>query len=332
MGMMSEPLTNDLFPQALLTVTLQGPGDLEGFRRAARGLLAQQILPAQVVWHCSGWPAQDRLAAPPENHPAASDAPAVQVPPEFVALCESAILHADPRRFGLLYRLLWRLVHEPGLRHDPLDADLAEAQHMAQAVRDEMHSMKAFVRFHSVQDESFRNHPEGGPLHVAWVAPEHHIAPAMAAFFARRFAQMRWAILTPERSAQWDGARLHFGPGVHEADAPLPDAGEKRWLACYEHTFAPARLPGRGLQKSMPRRPRRKQPEAGRLYPLMSAAHQRNHHLVAQPATRMARRMPQPRAALAVPAQPQGAPVQLSLDGHSTSGNSSADTLQLLLI
>ncbi len=328
MGMMSDPLTNDLFPQALLTVTLQGPGDLEGFRRAARGLLAQQILPAQVSWHSTGLPVQDPLAAPPESHTAASDAPAVQVPPEFVALCESAILHADPRRFGLLYRLLWRLVHEPGLRHDPLDTDLVEAQHMAQAVRDEMHSMKAFVRFHRVQDESFRNHPEGGPLHVAWVEPEHHLIEVMAAFFARRFAQMRWAILTPERSAQWDGARLHFGPGVREADAPLPDAGEKHWLACYEHTFEPARLPGRSLQKSMPRRPRRKLPEAVRLHPLASTAHQRNHHLAAQPATRMARRVPQPRAALAVPAQPQGAPAQLSLDEFAPS----PDALQPLLI
>ena len=327
MGMMSEPLTNDLFPQALAPVTLRGPTDLEGFRRAARSLLAQNILPAQVSWHSSNTPVHTLPALPPESH-AAGDAPAVQVPPEFVALCESAVLHSNPGRFALLYRLLWRLVHEPGLRHDPLDPDLAEAQHMAQAVRDEMHGMKAFVRFHSVQDESFRNHPEGGPLHVAWVEPEHHTAPAMAAFFARRFAQMRWAILTPGRSAQWDGARLHFGPGIKEADAPQPDAGEKRWLACYERTFAPARLPGRRVQKSMPRRSRRKLPETGRLHPLVSAAHQRSHHLNAQPATRMARRVAQPRAALAVPTQPQGAQAQLSLDELAPS----PDALQPLLI
>lgn len=326
MGMMSDPLTNDLFPQALLSVTLQGPGDLEGFRRAARGLLAQHILPAQVSWHSTE--AQDPLATLPDNPVAAGDAPAVQVPPEFVALCESAILHADPRRFGLLYRLLWRLVHEPGLRHDPLDADLVELQHMAQAVRDEMHSMKAFVRFHSVQDESFRNDPEGGPLHVAWIEPEHHLIEVMAAFFARRFAQMRWAILTPERSAQWDGARLHFGPGLKKADAPLPDASEKSWLSCYERTFEPTRPMGRSLPKAMPRRSRRQAPETGRLHPLVSAAHQRNHHLSAQPATRMARRMAQPRAALAVPAQAQGASAQRSLDELACS----PDALQPLLI
>ncbi|MDP3827347.1 MAG: hypothetical protein Q8Q74_12425, partial [Polaromonas sp.] len=36
MAKMSDPLTNDLFPQALLTVTLQGPGDLGACR--ARGV------------------------------------------------------------------------------------------------------------------------------------------------------------------------------------------------------------------------------------------------------------------------------------------------------
>ncbi|MDO9115641.1 MAG: TIGR03915 family putative DNA repair protein [Polaromonas sp.] len=310
MGMMSDPLTNDLFPQARLTVTLQGPGDLEGFRRAARSLLAQQIPPTQVSWHCSDVPPQHPPAEPPQNHAAAGDAPAVQVPPEFVALCESAILHRDPRRFELLYRLLWRLVHEPGLRHDPLDADRAEARRMAQEVRDEMHSMKAFVHFHSVQDESFRNHPEGGPLHVAWFESGHHIVQAVAPFLARRFAQMRWALLTPDISAQWDGAQLHFGPGASQEDAPSPDAGEKRWLRCYEHIFRPARRKRRAMPKDMQHR------------------YQRKHRQVAQPATRMARRVPQPRAALAVPAQPQGAPAQLSLDALDTS----PDALQTLLI
>lgn len=68
---------------------------------------------------------------------------------------------------------------------------------MAQAVRRDLHKMKAFVRFRSVHDERFRAHPEDGPLHVAWFEPEHHIVGAVAPFFARRFTQMRWAILTP---------------------------------------------------------------------------------------------------------------------------------------
>lgn len=53
MGVMSDPLTTDLFPQTLWPVMLHGPVDLEGFRRAARSLLARNLLPSQVSWHTS---------------------------------------------------------------------------------------------------------------------------------------------------------------------------------------------------------------------------------------------------------------------------------------
>ncbi|MDP2033658.1 MAG: UdgX family uracil-DNA binding protein [Polaromonas sp.] len=301
MGVMNDPLTNDLFPQALLPVTLQGPADLEGFRRAARALLAQHMLPEQVSWHSSDAPVQDlfasgiagAVAATTAIHKAAfNDAPPVSVPPEFVSLCETAILHSDPNRFGLLYRILWRLVHEPGLRHDPLDADRVKAQQMAQAVRRDMHKMKAFVRFRSVQDETFRNHPEGGPLHVAWFEPEHHIVEAIAPFFARRFTQMRWAVLTPERSIQWDGAQLSFGPGASKRDAPPPDAGEKLWLTYYEHIFNPARLKMKMMQKEMPRKYWHNLPEAALITPLAAGAHARSARMVDEVAAGPKRRLP----------------------------------------
>lgn len=325
MGVMNDPLTNDLFPQAALPVMLRGPADLEGFRRAARSLLASQILPSQVSWHTHDAVVQDLFAAPSDTPaPGSADAPAVQVPPEFVNVCESAILHSDPRRFGLLYRLLWRLIHEPELRHDPLDADMAEARRLAHAVRRDMHKMKAFVRFRTVQDDTFRNDPEGGPLHVAWFEPEHHIVEAVAPFFARRFAQMRWAVLTPEASAQWDGAQLQFGPGASKEDAPAPDAGEKLWLTYYQHIFNPARLKVRMMQKEMPRKYWRNLPEAVLIQPLVSAAHQRSSRMVAQPATRVARRLPQARAALAVAGnsvQTTDVQAQLSLDGLREATN-----------
>jgi probable DNA metabolism protein len=301
MGVMNDPLTNDLFPQALLPVTLQGPADLEGFRRAARALLAQHMLPEQVSWHSSDTPVQDlfasgiaeAVAATTAIHKAAfNDAPPVSVPPEFVSLCETAILHSDPNRFGLLYRILWRLVHEPGLRHDPLDADRVKAQQMAQAVRRDMHKMKAFVRFRTVQDETFRSNPQGGPLHVAWFEPEHHIVEAIAPFFARRFTQMRWAVLTPERSIQWDGAQLSFGPGASKSDAPPPDAGEKLWLTYYENIFNPARLKMKMMQKEMPRKYWHNLPEAVLIAPLSAGAHERSARMVDEVAAGPKRRLP----------------------------------------
>ncbi|RZJ26350.1 MAG: DUF4130 domain-containing protein [Haliea sp.] len=298
---MNDPLTNDLFPQALLPVTLQGPADLEGFRRAARALLAQQMLPEQVSWHSSDAPVQDlfasdvagAVAATTAIHNAAfSNAPPVSVPPEFVTLCETAILHNDPNRFGLLYRILWRLVHEPALRHDPLDADMVKAQHMAQAVRRDMHKMKAFVRFRTVQDETFRSNPEGGPLHVAWFEPEHHIVEAIAPFFARRFTQMRWAVLTPERSIDWNGAQLSFGPGASKSDAPPADAGEQLWLTYYENIFNPARLKMKMMQKEMPRKYWHNLPEAGLISSLAASAHERSAQMVDEAPVGLSRRMP----------------------------------------
>ncbi|MES2361423.1 MAG: TIGR03915 family putative DNA repair protein [Pseudomonadota bacterium] len=267
MGVMNDLLTNDLFPQALLPVTLQGPSDLEGFRRAARALLARQMLPEQISWHSSTGSTAQELPGDafdghtPAQHSSFSDAPAVGVPPEFLTLCQSVILHSDPNRFGLLYRILWRLAHEPGLRHDPLDADMASAREMALAVQQEIQRIKAFVHFRTVQDDIFKTHPESGLLHVAWLEPEHHIVEAVAPFFARRFAQMRWAILTPECSIQWDGTQLRFGPGAQKSEVPQPNAGQQHWLSCYQRVFKPTRQKRRVMKKGQPRRHWHNRPE-----------------------------------------------------------------------
>jgi len=281
MGVMNDLLTTDLFPQAVLPVALRGQADFEGFRRAARGMLAQNILPGQVDWHCDGAPLQAPQAAGTAHSPAFSDAPAVSVPPEFLALCQAAVMHRNPQRFQLLYRLLWRLVHEPELRHTPQDADMDQARRMADEVREDIRKMKAQLRFRSVQDDSFRARPQDGPLHVASYQPEHHILEAVAPFFARRFSLMRWAILTPEGSVESDClgpqdfaggsagdglTALRFGPGADPQSAPALDAGEQHWLAYYEQVFHPARLARRRmLQKQVaPPRYRKGRGLAGR--------------------------------------------------------------------
>ena len=306
MGVMNDLVTEDLFLSAEQpgadkqhSVMLQGPVDLPGFRRTARLLLAQQVAPECVSWHSSSTRVQD-LFAEPETTPLtmatsekkSADAPAINVPPEFLPLCQSVILHSDSNRFGLLYRLLWRLVHEPGLRHDPLDADRVRAEHLAQAVRRDMHKMKAFVRFTSVQDETFRSKPTVGPLHVAWFEPEHHIVEATAPFFARRFTQMRWAILTPEASIEWDGSKIRFGPGASKADAPPPDAGEQLWLTYYQHIFNPARLKLKMMQKEMPRKYWKNLPEARFISELTAQSSQRQATMIEQAPSTPRRRLP----------------------------------------
>jgi len=136
---------------------------------------------------------------------------------------------------------------------------------------------------------------------------------------------MRWALLTPQTSAQWDGAQLQFGPGANKSDAPPPDAGERLWLTYYQHIFNPARLKVKMMQKEMPRKYWRNLPEAELIQPLVSAAHQRNGRMLARPATRMERRMPQTRAERVAAAPAPGVQALLSLDDLNQATNSCRD-------
>jgi probable DNA metabolism protein len=211
--------------------------DLAGFREEACVLLRRQVPPEAVRWQTAQAQSGELFADPvrsgegrPRDMPKAASA---IVPASFLLLCEVVVLHHNPERFALLYRLLWRLVHEPGLRNDPVDPDMLQARRMAQTVRRDMHKVKAFLRFRPVED----GHPQ--PLQLAWFEPAHHIVEAVAPWFVQRFPQLRWAILTPERSVECDGRLLHFGPGLPRARAPTPDAAGDVWLSSYRSVLAP---------------------------------------------------------------------------------------------
>lgn len=100
--------------------------------------------------------------------------------------------------------------------------------------------MKAFVRFRLLTRE------DGTPLRVAWFEPEHYIVDAVAPFFVKRFANMRWSILTPKGCAHWLPAsddlpygRLHIGPAADAIRLPRRTVA-KPWLTYYASTFNPA--------------------------------------------------------------------------------------------
>ena len=272
---------------------LTGETDLEGFRRQARRLLAHGVPPEAVQW-TTREQARDLF----DNAEAVSSdgdsavATVAAVPSSFLALCDKVVQHREPQRFALLYRLLWRLAHEPALRHDPLDADMLRARDMAHAVARDIHKMRAFVRFRQVQDGD-----ADGAVHVAWFEPGHHIVQGNAQWFMRRFAQMRWAILTPDCCVQWrPGGPLDVSPGVARDQAPPADAGEQLWLTYYRSIFNPARLKLAMMQKEMPRKYWRNLPEAELIAPLAAMAQERSGRMIAQPPTETARRIePLPR-------------------------------------
>src|SRR5688572_16956525 len=107
------------------SVMLASAIDLDGFRRACRRLWAEQVEPSCVTWHTAEDAEADLFetaAGAPEEAPGrerAEVAP-VHAPAAFLPLAQSVVLHHDAGRFGLLYRLLWRLQVEPALRGDAL--------------------------------------------------------------------------------------------------------------------------------------------------------------------------------------------------------------------
>lgn len=213
---------------------LAGHTDLAGFRSEARQLLAQQVPPEAVAWQLVPPPdaytdPQLPQASRPRNVARAATA---IVPASFTRLCEFVVLHRDPQRFSLLYRLLWRLVHEPGLRNDPNDADMVQAQHMAHAVRRDIHKMKANLRMRALREG------DGRELQVGCYEPAHHVVEAVAPWLAKRLPAQRWVVFTPERSVRCEQGRLLFGPGVASRDLPGADAADADWLDCFERVFA----------------------------------------------------------------------------------------------
>ncbi|MEJ6021340.1 TIGR03915 family putative DNA repair protein [Ramlibacter sp. PS4R-6] len=216
----------------VMQARLASETDLAGFREEARALLAHQVPPDGVEWQTAHAQNAEFFSDPssPARKSTVNAASAI-VPASFLRLCEVVVLHHDPERFALLYRLLWRLVHEPSLRHDPVDADMQHAHQMAQAVRRDIHKMKAFVKFREIDFGAAQT------LQVAFYEPTHHILEAVAPWFSKRMHEERWVIFTPELSVESDGHKLHFAPGLPRAQAPTYEERDSAWLAAYGHIF-----------------------------------------------------------------------------------------------
>src|SRR5206468_6042215 len=118
-----------------------------------------------------------------------------------------------------------------------------------------VHKMHAFVRFRLVEGVE----PE---TYVAWFVPAHHVTEKATPHFVRRFANMRFSILTPDVCAHWDGIQLTFTPGEDPSKAPAEDAQEEFWRTYYASIFNPARLKVNAMTKEMPKRYWRNLPEA----------------------------------------------------------------------
>lgn len=258
-------------------VTMQDRVDLDEWRGHARRLLAEGIAPEQVGWAFAG--ESSLFDAPASETPSPAPSPAGRspaVPREFLGLAGAVLAHSDPQRHALLYRILWRLAHgERDLVHRITDDDMARALVLEKSVRRDSHKMKAFVRFRERPAEA-----GGAPVYLSWFEPEHYILERVAPFFVRRFAGMHWSILTPYRSAHWNGERLEFGAGANKRDAAGDDALEDLWRTYYSNIFNPARLKIAAMKSEMPVKYWKNLPEAAVIQTLIRDARPRMHEMV----------------------------------------------------
>ena len=260
-------------------VTLAHEVDWDGWRAAARRLALDGTPPDEVAWSV-GAPDDlfaDTGAEAPASPAAEPPEGTFTVPRALVTLAEAAMQHSDPERFALLYRLIWRAhAGEKHLLDLATDPEVQRAQRLAQAVRRDTHKMRGFVRFREVQE------PEGA-RYVSWFEPDHYIVEANAPFFARRFATMAWSILTPYRSAHWNGEEVRFAPGALRAEVPDDDKLEAYWRAYYSSIFNPARLKVGAMRSEMPRKYWRNLPEAAAIPELIRTASARTDTMIDQP-------------------------------------------------
>jgi DNA polymerase len=252
-------------------------GNFADWRERARGLLEADLSPDQVLWEKAGQGSLFAEAAPP---PAPTRTATFKVPADFVDLARAVVCHADPRRWALLYRILWRLAKggEKHLLEIVSDADVARARTMAKNVRREIHKMHAFVRFRKIDGDE-----TGRERYVAWFEPEHEVIAGAAPFFRDRFANMDWSIFSPKGCVHWIAGEMKFTPGVAKDPCDSPDELEEIWRTYYRNIFNPARLKEKMMKSEMPRRYWKNLPEATLIPELIQASRSRTEGMLEEP-------------------------------------------------
>jgi probable DNA metabolism protein len=265
-------------------------GDFAGWRELARARLAAAVPPDDVTWSDEKRPSlfggaegrADECAARRRradeylrtDGDVAGDAAAPSAPGpmratpsisrEILRLLEMLACYRDPGRWDLMYRLVWRVVHENrALLENDADGDVRTARLWSQAVSQDVHKMHAFLRFHETLGD------DGVPCYVAWFEPQHEILRYTIPFFEKRFGNMRWMIVTPDGAAVWRGTRIEFIDSPGRSAVPREDSTHGLWRAYYRNICNVARVNPRMMQREMPQRYWRHLPEATEIHALL---------------------------------------------------------------
>ena len=240
---------------------------LEAFaawRDAARALASNDVAADRVVWAME----EETPGLFGEGAPL-PPAREMTVPKDFVPLARLVCANSAAGAHDLLYRVLLRCRSNARLLGNRADAEVQQLEAWAKHVRRDMHKMKAFVRFREVT-------PPGANRRqfLSWFEPEHRIEELTAGFFARRFADMDWVIVTPEVTVRFKNEELSLEAGTN-AKLDLSDATEELWLTYYANTFNPARVKIKAMQSEMPKKYWKNLPEAALIPDMIAQAEAR---------------------------------------------------------
>ena len=249
----------------MIEVALKSENDFDEWRAKARRLLRAGVPVEAISWRGPGSQSLSLFHAEEISEKNIS----VRIPQSFLNDARVALCHRDPQRFARLYKILTRLQADRRFLLNHADEDTAWLYHVLKNVRRDMHKMKAFVRFRKIATDDERE------SFVAWFEPTHRIVEQTAPFFMRRFTGMNWTILTPDRSAMWDGATLSFGAGARKCDAPTFDCVEDQWKAYFASIFNPSRVKINAMTSEMPKRYWKNLPEAELIPNLLAHAAKR---------------------------------------------------------
>ncbi len=250
------------------------------WRTIARQLLLNAIPPELVSWQTDS---QSELFNSHffKKNTEKNQKQAPKVSQEFIDLAKAVSCYRSDKRWAILYRTLWRLTHgEPYILKIASDDDIHLLRKMEKEVRRDCHKMKAFVRFRKVSHTS--DELDSQECYIAWHQPSHFTLERTAPFFVRRFTNMNWAILTPDRSAYWDGIDLCFGVGLPRHEAPKNDEMETLWKTFYWNIFNPARIKVNMMKSEMPIKFWHTLPEAQLIPDMLNTASQRVEEMVQQ--------------------------------------------------
>lgn len=183
--------------------------EFEEFKENARDYLCKNIAPEGMT-------------------PDAALVPPFLVPREFLRLAEKVSCHSNPKRWDILYRMLWRLAHgQRKLLEIEIDEDTRALLKMEKEVTRDCFRMRRGLQFHHSDSSDAEE--------VAWFEPDHRILRLVAPHFARKYPTKKWLILTPFERARWDGHKLTISAG----GAQSPSDKQLTFEACLDRQGKP---------------------------------------------------------------------------------------------